>query len=132
MKIINYGKVNDLRLFAIVTEDGIYPLTKSDLEFQKPDIQINYDSGVYPSITNLAQYICDTVYINNIKESVKMITKIAEWKQVVKGYKGSLEIEQNGRRRIIYATKEEIEKAKKEYPNAQYELIDALKYSGTY
>lgn len=66
MKEINYGKVNDLSVYAVLVDGKLIPLTKKDLKFEKPDCKINYDSGVYPSITDVPQYICNQVMINKM------------------------------------------------------------------
>jgi hypothetical protein len=64
MKIINgiktifAGEVNDATVYATKNFDA---LDKNDLEFEKPEFIIKCDSGVYPSITNFDQYICDKV-----------------------------------------------------------------------
>src|SRR5690606_21723835 len=38
-----------------------FPLNETDLEYERPDAKIYYDSGLYPGITleELPQYICD-------------------------------------------------------------------------
>lgn len=58
MKVIRVGEKNDLHLFA--AEDGgrFYPLTKIDLDHERPSAKIYYDEGIYPSITNVPDYIC--------------------------------------------------------------------------
>jgi hypothetical protein len=61
MKRINVGEKNDLVLKAVEADGRYYPLNDNDLEFQAPDVEIGYDSGVYPGLTieELPQYICD-------------------------------------------------------------------------
>ena len=61
MKRVNVGKTNDLTIKAVEAEGRYYPLMESDLEHQKPDVIIGYDSGVYPGVTleELPQYICN-------------------------------------------------------------------------
>jgi len=61
MKRINVGETNDLLVKAIEVDGRYYPLTEADLEFERPDAEIGYDSGVYPGVTTeeLPQYICD-------------------------------------------------------------------------
>jgi hypothetical protein len=68
MKTINYGKNNDIFLYAVMDKEfnTLTPLDKSDLEFIGPDFRINYDSGVYPGITNIEQYICNQVIVNDM------------------------------------------------------------------
>jgi hypothetical protein len=66
MKTINYGSKNDCTVYGIITGNGIAKMDKKDLEFEKPDIKINYDSGVYPGINDIDQYICNQVFINNM------------------------------------------------------------------
>jgi hypothetical protein len=66
MKTINYGKVNDCTLYAVEAGGRLVPLNKDDLEFETPDYKINYDSGVYPSISDIEQYICDQVVVNDM------------------------------------------------------------------
>jgi len=75
MITINYGKVNDCKVYAIFVNDGLVPLTKIDLEFASADICITYDSGSYPSITDIDQYICDQVIANKLYpiKTVKLI-----------------------------------------------------------
>jgi hypothetical protein len=45
MKTINYGAVNDSKVFAVWANERLVPLTKEDLEFQSADVCINCDSG---------------------------------------------------------------------------------------
>lgn len=61
MKTIKVGATNDLHLFAVEADGRYYPLTESDLNFERPDAKIYYDSGLYPGISldELPQYICD-------------------------------------------------------------------------
>ncbi|MCL6479875.1 MAG: hypothetical protein K6T65_16005 [Peptococcaceae bacterium] len=73
MKVINYGKVNNCTLYAVEVGDRLYPLSKDDLEFQKPDYKINYDSGVYPSITDIEQYICNQVALNEMTKDAEAV-----------------------------------------------------------
>ena len=69
MKTINYGKVNDcILLAAFAGNEHLIPLNKIDQEYITADYCIRYDSGVYPSITDVEQYICDqiTAVINSV------------------------------------------------------------------
>jgi len=61
MKHINVGKKNDLSVKAIEADGRYHPMTDEDARFEQPDVEIGYDSGVYPGITleELPQYICD-------------------------------------------------------------------------
>lgn len=61
VKQIKVGTVNDLHLFAVKADGRYYPLSESDLNHERPDAKIFYDSGVYPGVTleELPQYICD-------------------------------------------------------------------------
>lgn len=61
MKRINVGETNDLTVKAVEAEGRYYPMNEADLEFEQPDVEIGYDSGVYPGVTleELPQYICD-------------------------------------------------------------------------
>lgn len=60
MKHIKVGEVNDLSLYAVEVDGRYYPLNEKDLDFERPDAKIYYDSGIYPgvSLTELPQYIC--------------------------------------------------------------------------
>lgn len=60
MKHIKVGEVNDLSLYAVEVDGRYYPLNEKDLDFERPDAKIYYDSGLYPgvSLTELPQYIC--------------------------------------------------------------------------
>jgi hypothetical protein len=64
MKEIKYGKKNDAFLFAVQIDGKYSPLSKDDLKYQAPDTKIFFDSGIYPSITDVEQYICNQVTIN--------------------------------------------------------------------
>jgi hypothetical protein len=64
MKVINYGKMNDASLYALNVEGRLVPMKKIDLRHEKPDVKINYDSGVYPGITDIEKYICNQVMLN--------------------------------------------------------------------
>jgi hypothetical protein len=69
VKKIYYGKVNDASVYAM--DDGcggIVALTKEDAKDPcvKPDYQIFFDGGIYPSITNVDQYICNQVRVNGL------------------------------------------------------------------
>ena len=66
MKIINYGKVNDCIVYAMHHSRGLTPLNNNDMEFVSADYVIYYDSGIYPSITDVEQYICDQVVANDM------------------------------------------------------------------
>lgn len=60
MKHIRVGEVNDLHLYAM--DDGVggyVHLTDLDMNYEKPDAKIYYDSGIYPGVTDLPQYICN-------------------------------------------------------------------------
>ena len=59
LKTISVGTVNDAKVYAILAEGRLYPLSKEDMEFESPDYLILCDSGSYPSITDVDQYICD-------------------------------------------------------------------------
>ena len=61
MKIINYGKINDCQVLAILVNGRLVPLSDIDLEYQGADYCINYDSGVYPIASSVEEYICDQV-----------------------------------------------------------------------
>jgi len=64
-RTINYGKINDCTVYATKNDfGGLEPLDEMAREFIEPSIIIKYDSGVYPSITNVEQYICDQVALN--------------------------------------------------------------------
>lgn len=68
MKTIEIGKVNDCTLFAFDNGYGrLCPLTDDDLIHVDADYKIKYDSGVYPSVTDVEQYICDQarLYLND-------------------------------------------------------------------
>lgn len=54
--IIYLGEVNDVTIYA--TNDFI-ALKEEDLDYISPDFIIKCDSGVYPSIVNFEQYICN-------------------------------------------------------------------------
>lgn len=75
MKTIEVGKVNDCTLYAVKDGfGGFCPVTEEDMEFVTPDICIKYDSGAYPGVTDLEQFIC-----NKAKEA-KQLLKISDWK----------------------------------------------------
>lgn len=59
MKEIAVGETNDLHLYAVEANGRYFHLTESDLKFERPDAKIYYDSGIYPGVTDLPQYICD-------------------------------------------------------------------------
>jgi hypothetical protein len=58
MKQIKTGETNDLHLYAVEVDGQYFPLAEADLNFEKPDAKIFYDSGIYPGVTDLPQYIC--------------------------------------------------------------------------
>jgi hypothetical protein len=58
MKTINVGKQNDLHLCAVEVDGVFFPLDEKDLEFETADVKINYDSGLYPGISDIPHYIC--------------------------------------------------------------------------
>jgi predicted DNA-binding protein len=58
MKTIKVGEVNDCYIYAIKIDGCYVPLNEQDLNFEKPDAKIYYDSGIYPGVTNLPQHIC--------------------------------------------------------------------------
>lgn len=57
MKRVNIGEVNDGKMYAVIggydenNEPMLYPLDDDDLEFQAPDVEIGFDTGVYPGRT---------------------------------------------------------------------------------
>lgn len=57
--IIELGKVNDCTIYATASRGMLTPLNETDLKYCSPDYTIKYDSGVYPGVTDLEQYICD-------------------------------------------------------------------------
>lgn len=59
VKEIAVGETNDLHLYAVEANGRYFHLTESDLKFERPDAKIYYDSGIYPGVTDLPQYICD-------------------------------------------------------------------------
>lgn len=59
MKTINLGTKNDATVYAIKVNGKYEPISKIDREFVAPDAKINYDSGIYPGVTHLLQYICN-------------------------------------------------------------------------
>jgi len=58
MKIINYGKVNDSKIYAVKGgfNNELVPCDKEHATHV-----IYCDSGSYPSITDIDQYICDQI-----------------------------------------------------------------------
>ena len=59
IKEIQLGEKNDCYVYAIKTDERFYALTEADLEYENPDAIIWYDSGLYPGITNIADYMCN-------------------------------------------------------------------------
>jgi hypothetical protein len=58
MKNIKVGSTNDLHLYAVEIDGVFFPLDEQDLDHETPDVKIYYDSGVYPSISDIPHYIC--------------------------------------------------------------------------
>lgn len=58
MKEIKVGETNDVYLYAVEADGCYFALSDSDLKFEQPDAKIYYDSGIYPGVTDLPQYIC--------------------------------------------------------------------------
>lgn len=73
MKIIKYGQINDCGVYGIICDNRLYPLSDKDMYYLDPDVLIEYDSGAYPGITDLEQYLCDQVMINNMLDSAEDI-----------------------------------------------------------
>ncbi len=59
-KVIYMGKVNDAVVYAVATTRGLMPIPKKDFSRSnvKHNFVIKYDTGVYPGVINLEQYIC--------------------------------------------------------------------------
>lgn len=58
MKEINVGKRNDCHLYATEIDGVFFPLEEKDLKFEIADVKINYDSGIYPGISDIPHYVC--------------------------------------------------------------------------
>jgi len=61
-KTISLGTKNDATIYATDCGDNLSLLTKSDLEFCSPDFVIKFDSGVYPSVNDIDQYMCNKAF----------------------------------------------------------------------
>lgn len=59
MKEIKLGIRNDTYTFAVLADGRYFKLADTDLSFEQPDAQIFFDSGVYPGIADVDQYMCD-------------------------------------------------------------------------
>jgi predicted DNA-binding protein len=59
MKTIKLGKVNDTYTYAVKVDGRYQALSNEDAQFERPDAKIFYDSGVYPGISDVDQYMCD-------------------------------------------------------------------------
>ena len=57
-KTIFTGKMNDAVVYAVATTRGLMPIPKKDFSRSKHNFIIKYDTGVYPGVINLEQYIC--------------------------------------------------------------------------
>jgi len=62
MKIINLGIKNDVSIYAVDNGDNLTLLAKNDLQFCSPDFLIKFYSGVYPSVNDIDQYICNKAF----------------------------------------------------------------------
>jgi hypothetical protein len=61
MNKIYLGTKNDTFTYAVEIDGRFVKMDNTDIEFEEPDAQIFFDSGIYPSITDLDQYMCDKV-----------------------------------------------------------------------
>ena len=62
MKIIKLGKINDTWCHAVEVDNNYIHVYEHDFEYISPDVKIYFDSGVYPSITDIDQYMCDKAW----------------------------------------------------------------------
>lgn len=56
VRTIEVGTKNDAMVYA---DEYFTALNENDLLFIAPEYIIKFDTGVYPGVTNLEQYICD-------------------------------------------------------------------------
>ena len=59
MKTIKLGTKNDIYTYAVQIGNTYVAMTDQDAKFERPDAIIYFDSGYYPSISNIEQYRCD-------------------------------------------------------------------------
>lgn len=60
MRIIKLGTKNDTYTYAIRDDfDRYIKMSDEDARCAQPDAKIYFDSGVYPSITDVDQHMCD-------------------------------------------------------------------------
>jgi hypothetical protein len=59
IKEIKLGEKDDCYVYATETDGRFYALTEADLEYEKPDAIIWYDSGLYPGVTNITDHMCN-------------------------------------------------------------------------
>jgi len=59
MKTILLGKVNDVWTYAVKIDGRYIKFEDVDREYEAADAVIYFDSGVYPGITDIDQYMCD-------------------------------------------------------------------------
>ena len=57
MREIKLGKVNDAKLYVMLTSKGFVAVDNKDI-YATPTHVVYYDSGVYP-VANLEDYICN-------------------------------------------------------------------------
>jgi predicted DNA-binding protein len=59
MKTIKLGKINDTYTFAVKIDGRYVKMSNQDANYERPDARIYYDSGIYPGIADVDQYMCN-------------------------------------------------------------------------